>query len=338
MRVLFTFNLLVATLFNHLEVQAEPLGQEIKQIVQADLDRAQAMAAKIDVIRAGRDDRNEPRSRLKTSEFLQVTRRISCEGDPRALMRSIDSDTEGSVAYVISGRCVIDRYLEVIGRDLTIAGLNSPWDSATNPEDLATLFFDQQDYKMLVASTGSSIILSGLYIESVGQSNLRLIAVRNGYLSLVEVGFKNDLQFDAAAGGGIQLYDISNLQYEQEATEAQKALVQSYRNWNLTFKIANGASAAVIGASFNAAFNLAGGAVLGQISLPTQVSLGPASDTATVSYDLTSGSSATVRNYYAPITVLHAKARSNSNIAFDGVFQPEELIVGPSSYLGPLID
>ena len=98
MRVLFTFNLLVATLFNHLEVQAEPLGQEIKQIVQADLDRAQAMAAKIDVIRAGRDDRNEPRSRLKTSEFLQVTRRISCEGDPRALMRSIDSDTEGSVA------------------------------------------------------------------------------------------------------------------------------------------------------------------------------------------------------------------------------------------------
>lgn len=327
----------VAILFC-LEAQSEPLGQEIKEIVRGELDRATSMQRKLDLARERTATKRQNSAKIQISQFLQLEREIDCRQDEGALMRALNSDTEASILYLIIGRCIIDRYLEVIGRDLTIGSLNSPRDPSINPEDLATLFFDQQDYKMLVASTGSSIILAGLYIESSDQSDLRFIAVRNGYLSLVDIGFKNNLRFTAASGGGIQLFDSSNVQFTKEATEAQRALVETNRDWNLEFEMSNSASASVIGASFNVAFNLEGSAALNHISLPTETSLGLGTFTAAVSYALTNGSSASIRNFYAPISVQFAHAKSNSSIGYEGIFQPEELIVSPTSYVGPLVD
>lgn len=327
----------IAILFS-VKAQSEPLGQEIKEILLSDLDRASAMQRKLDSARERRASKRRDSAMSQISQFLQLEREIDCRDDEGALMQALNSDTEASILYLISGRCVIDRYLEIIGRDLAIGSLNSPRDPSIDPEDLATLFFDQQDYKMLVASTGASIILAGLYIESSDQSDLRFIAVRNGYLSLVDTGFKNDLRFTAASGGGIQLFDSSNVQWMQEATKAQKALVEANRNWNLRFEMSNSASASVIGASFNVAFRLEGNAALNHISMPTQLSLGYGPYTAAVSYELTNSSSATIRNFYAPISVQFAYARSNSSIGHEGIFEPEELIVSPTSYVGPLVD
>ena len=161
----------------------------------------------MELIRSQPRNRGNQDSKPETSEFLQVVRRVSCENDPGALMRSIDSDTEGSVAYVISGRCVINRFVEVLGRAITISSSKSTDDPLVTTDDLASLMIDTPErvsgagspINQLVAGTGSTIILAHLFLESAAGKPLLIEAYGNANLTLRNVGFRG--QMDLVAHG-----------------------------------------------------------------------------------------------------------------------------------------
>lgn len=325
---------LIAILFS-VKAQSEPLGQEIKEILRSDLDRATAMQRKLDLVRERLADKRGGSAKPQISQFLQLERDVDCQKDESALMRALDSDTEASIVYLISGRCVIDRPLEVIGRSLTIGSLNSSQDPSTSPEDLASLYFDQQISGIDISvATGASIILGGLFLESSSLDGLSFNAYNNGSLGMVDIGFRSDLELRAFRGGVLTLYDLTNVlpQFGREPTQAQNALAATYSDTQLDYSVFSGSSAFFWGANLDVSFFLEGGAVLDHFALPQN------SEGSTASYELRNGSTATIRHYFAPITVSQAKISSNSNLGFYGVFQPQELIVSPTSYFGPPVD
>lgn len=332
MRFVFLTTFLAVALLTNTDAGAEPLGQEIKQVLQSELDRTEAMAAKMKLIRSRSNKQNSIQNKLETSSFLQVIKRISCEGDPGALMQALESDTEGSVAYVINGRCVIDRFVEVVGRNISIVSEKDSVDPTVSADELATLVFDNPDRpdNGMTASVGSSIILYDLFLESANNKPLRLDSYANAYLTLYNVGYRGEMSLNSYRSGGIFLLDYGSLRESSTsfdgATQSQLAIAATKEDWNINWEMRGGAAGRVYG-SYNISFFLRAGSSLEHIGF---------TDTEDrlflVDYTLEAGSSAWILP--AGFEIRNIDVRSNSTLASFIPLNPERLSVSPSSFVG----
>ena len=332
MRTFLVVNLLAAALAISVDAEAEPLGQEIKQILQSELDNAEKMAAKMDLIRSrsGAHSRSKP----ETGPFLQVIKRISCEGDTGALMRAIDSDAESNIGYVISGRCVINRVLDVIGKHITIASEKSSNDPAVQADELATLVLDIEEIPLnsLAASVGSSILLVDLFLESADDQPLWLFSYANAYLTLYNVGFRGQMNLSNYRGGGIFLFDYGNFQnlIGRQATQSQLAIAATREDWDIDWQMRGGASSRVYG-SYNIDFRIEVGSSVEHVGFPDAEGR-----SFTSNYNLSSGSKAWVVNQ--GFVVNQVTATSNSTLSHYGTLGTATLEVSPSSFVGRIGD
>lgn len=339
MKTFLLASLIASMSLINLEVQADPLGQGIKEILQSELDRADAMAAKMDLIRSQLENRGNKASKPETSEFLQVIRAVNCEDDPGALMRSIDSDIEASVAYVISGRCVIDRFVEIIGKAITISSSKSSLDPLVTADELATLVIDTPERvyagapaNSLNAAPGSTVILYDLFLESAADKPLALAAFGNASLTLFNVGFRGQMYVVNYRGAHVLLLDWAELRnfIGQQATQSQLGVSATRKDWNINWNILEGASARVYG-SYNSDFRMETGASLMHLGFPEN-----SAERSVVNYQLSAGSVATIINLGFDIGQI--KAQSNSTVVSLLPLNPDVLQVSPSSFVGRMED
>lgn len=320
---------------------AEPLGPKIMQILQLELDRTEAMAARMELIRSQQGNRGNQDSKPETSEFLQVVRTVSCEDDPGALMRSIDSDIEGSVAYVISGHCVINRFLEVLGRAITISSSKSTLDPLVTTDELASLVIDTPErfsgagtpINHLNAGTGSTIILADLFLESAADKPLLLGAYGNANLTFFNVGFRGQMDLVSYRGANVYLLDWATLRnfIGLQATQSQLGISATRKDWSINWDMIEGATARVYG-SYNSDFSMETGASLYHLGFPNNLAERPL-----VNYKLRAGSVATIINLGFDIGQI--TANSNSTITSRGpTLNPNVLEVSPSSFVGRIED
>jgi len=340
MKFFFLTIFIAVALVINTDAGAEPLGPKIKQILQLELDRTEAMAAKMELIRAQRGNRGNPDSKPETSDFLQVVRTVSCEDDPGALMRSIDSDTEGSVAYVISGHCVINRFLQVLGRAITISSSKSTLDPLVTTDELASLVIDTPErfsagtpINHLNAGTGSTIILADLFLESAADKPLLLGAYGNANLTLFNVGFRGQMDLVSYRGANVYLLDLATFRnfIGLQATQSQLGISATRKDWSINWDMIEGATARVYG-SYNSDFRMETGASLYHLGFPSNMVERPL-----VNYKLKAGSVATIINLGFDIGQI--TANSNSTVASRGpTLNPNVLEVSPSSFVGRIED
>ena len=309
-------------------------GLELKALLKDDIERAALLATKIKAIRDRKRGNHGAYMSPETNEFLQVVREIDCFQAEDQLIRSIDRDTESSITYLIKGRCVIDRSIEIRGRSLQIASASSATDPSTLPNGLASIVLSLPDgsneHPRLAAGVGGTLLLTDVFLENAAGGPMSIAATGSAYVTLYNVGFRGQMNILANRGSGVWILDQTFFTEpgRRQATVAELALASTQAEWSTSFRVRDGGQARVWG-GYNVDFNLEGGTTLQHIVFSS-------STPATVSYELSTGSSASVINVNPRLTIQRASARSGSVIGYRGIFQPIEIpIVSRSSYIGP---
>ena len=331
MKFFFLTIFAAAALVINTDAGAEPLGQEIKQVLQSELDRTEAMAKKFDLIRSHLANQSKPPGHLSISEFLQVTRQIDCTKDPSSLQDAIESEVDASALYLISGKCILDRPIQVIGRTITVLGAASASDPNTKPSDLATVLLDYPPGSgALGALSGGAWYFHDLFIETTGDGKVDFTAYSNGVFAMIRVGLPEQVEVTAYRSGSVIFYEYLSLgSLEQEATEAEFALSTNQAVSRATFRLFNGGNARILSNRLNADFDLAGGASLDFVALEKNA------EPSKVSFHVRTGSTARIINFSSELAIENAIARSNSTIGHIGYFLPSVTQKSSSAFIGP---